>query len=230
MTKAEGRFEGFADAGGSFFKKLAKNQDKAWFTAHKAEYEEGWQAPLQALLAEIAQKIDAAYPDCELGEPRVMRIYRDVRFSKDKSPYKTHVGGSVPLKGAGGMGEVPSAFYFHVGADDLFAGAGLYMMDPARLARLRTAILDDAKGGEIAKIVRGLEKKGMRVTAAETLKKPPKGVPVDHPRLDLLLKKGLVAGVEDIPREALTSRALVDVCVKAAKSMAPMVRWLAFSV
>ena len=185
MTKAEGRFEGFADAGGSFFKKLAKNQNKEWFTAHKAEYEEGWQAPLQALLAEVAQKIDAAYPDCEIGEPKVFRIFRDVRFSKDKSPYKTHVSGNVPLKGAGGLGEVPSAFYFHVGAGELFAGAGLYMMDPARLAKLRAAILDDEKGGEIAKIVRALEKKGMRLTAAETLKEAAEGrarrSPADRP-------------------------------------------------
>jgi uncharacterized protein (TIGR02453 family) len=229
MSDTEGRFEGFADAAGSFFKKLAKNQNKEWFTAHKAEYEEGWHAPMQALLSEVRGKIDGAYPDCDLGEPKVMRIYRDVRFSKDKSPYKTFIGGNVPLKGAGGMGEVPSAFYFHVGVDGCFAGAGLYMMDPARLARFRAAVLDDVKGVELAKHVRALEKKGVRMTAADTLKKPPKGVPADHPRLDLLLRKGLVAGYDDLPRDALTGRGLVDVCVKAARGMAPLVRWLAFS-
>jgi uncharacterized protein (TIGR02453 family) len=229
MAKTAERFEGFADGSGSFFKKLAKNQKKEWFDAHKDEYEEGWHRPMHALLAEVKEKIDGAYPDCELGEPKVMRIYRDVRFSKDKSPYKTFIGGSVRLKGAGGMGDVPSAFYFHVSPTDCFAGAGLYVMDAPKLAKYRAAILDDASGAELAKKVRALEKKGLRFSAAETLKKAPKGVPADHPRIDLLLKKGLVAGLDAVPRAKLTSRALVDVCVKGAREMAPIVRWLAFA-
>jgi uncharacterized protein (TIGR02453 family) len=167
---------------------------------------------MQALLAEVKDKVDAAYPDCELGEPKVMRIYRDVRFSKDKSPYKTFIGGNVPLKGTGSMGEVPSAFYFHVSPTECFAGAGLYMMDPQKLAKFRAAILDDASGVELAKKVEALEKKGIRFTAAETLKKAPKGVAPDHPRID-----------------KLGSREIVDVCVKGARIMAPIVRWLAFA-
>jgi uncharacterized protein (TIGR02453 family) len=184
---------------------------------------------MQALLAEVKQKVDGAYPDCELGEPKVMRIYRDVRFSKDKSPYKTFIGGSVPLKGKGGMGDVPAAFYFHVSPTECFAGAGLYMMDPPKLAKYRAAVLDDASGAELAKKVKALEKKGIRFAAAETLKKAPKGVPADHPRIELLLKKGLVAGLDKVPREKLTSRGLVDICVKAAREMAPIVRWVTFA-
>jgi uncharacterized protein (TIGR02453 family) len=226
---APARFDGFADKSGAFFKKLAKNQNKAWFDAHKDEFTAGWHEPMAALLVEVKKKIDGAYPDCELGEPKVMRIYRDVRFSKDKSPYKTHVSGVVPLKGVGGLGEVPSAFYFHVGATELFMGAGLYMMDPARLARFRAAILDDEKGAALAKSVRALEKKGIHFAAAETLKKPPKGVAPDHPRLDLLLRKGLVGGFEDLSREVLVSRELVDVAAKVGRDLAPVVRWLAFS-
>ncbi len=231
MAKAKEteRFEGFADASGSFFKKLAKNQKKEWFDAHKDEYEEGWLRPMHALLAEVKEKVDAAYPDCELGEPKVMRIYRDVRFSKDKSPYKTFIGGTVPLKGTGGMGDVPAAFYFHVSPSECFAGAGLYMMDPIKLAKYRAAILDDDSGKELAKKVASLEKKGMRFTAAETLKKAPKGLPADHPRIDLLLRKGLVAGLDGVPRDKLSSRSLLDICVKAGREMAPVVRWLAFA-
>lgn len=124
------RFEGFADQGASFFKRLEKNQNKTWFDAHKAEYEDGWLRPMQALLSEARAALDKAYAHAELGEPHVMRIYRDVRFSKDKSPYKTWIGGGVPLASSGKtrMPDVPSALYFHVGAKELIAGAGLYMI------------------------------------------------------------------------------------------------------
>ncbi len=77
------RFQGFADKGGSFFKRLAKNNDRSWFLEHKAEFEEGWNTPMKLLLAEVKGSIDATYVHCELGEPKVFRIFRDVRFSKD---------------------------------------------------------------------------------------------------------------------------------------------------
>ena len=94
------RFDGFADTKLTFFKKLAKNQNKAWFVEHKSEYDEGWNAPMVALLAEAREKLDGAYPHLELGEPHVMRIYRDVRFSKDKTPYKTHIAAAFRSRSA----------------------------------------------------------------------------------------------------------------------------------
>src|ERR1051325_1546760 len=95
------RFEGFPDSEGKFFKQLAKNNRREWFQAHKAEFEDGWNAPMKALLGEVRELVDAAYPRCDLDEPKVFRIFRDVRFAKDKSPYKTHVGGLIPLKRGG---------------------------------------------------------------------------------------------------------------------------------
>src|SRR5262245_48210704 len=135
-------FRGFADSKGAFFTRLAKNQDKEWFTAHKAEYETGWQAPMKLLLDGVRAKIDSAYPHLGLGESRVMRIYRDVRFSKDKSPYKTWMGGGVPLaqRKSSKLPEAPSALYFHVSPKECFGGAGMYMMDPTTLARFRKAL------------------------------------------------------------------------------------------
>jgi uncharacterized protein (TIGR02453 family) len=97
------RFSGFADADGRFFRALAKNQKREWFQAHRAEYDHGWVAPMKLLLAEVRERIDPLFPRHALGDPKVFRINRDVRFSKDKSPYKTHIGGYVPL-GAGGAG------------------------------------------------------------------------------------------------------------------------------
>ena len=94
---AMAHFEGFADARATFFKSLAKNNERQWFLDHKEQYEEGWQTPMKLLLADVRDAIDGAYPHLDLDEPKVFRIFRDVRFSKDKTPYKTHVGGFVPL-------------------------------------------------------------------------------------------------------------------------------------
>lgn len=222
------RFEGFADAKGAFFLKLGKNQEKEWFAAHKEEYEVGWQKPMQTLLAEVRARLDKALPTMELGEPHVMRIYRDVRFSKDKSPYKTWIGGGVSLGiGKAKMPEQPSVLYFHVSPKECFAGAGLYMMDGPRIARFRKAVLDDAKGRELDSLTKKLTKKGYTLASAETLVKPPKGVDPAHPRAELLKRKGLVVVFPDIPRAELTKRSLVDRLLKGSKDCAPVVDWIA---
>lgn len=225
------RFEGFADAKGSFFLRLGKNQDKDWFAAHKGEYEAGWQEPMKALLAEVRAKLDKALPTMELAEPHVMRIYRDVRFSKDKSPYKTWMGGGVLLGASRGkMPEQPSVLYFHVSPKECFAGAGLYVMDGPRLERFRKAILDDKKGKELETLTKKLEKKGYRLASKDTLVKPPKGVDPEHPRAQLLKRKGLVLVFPEVPRSELTKRSLVDRLVKSSKECAPVVDWIARTV
>jgi uncharacterized protein (TIGR02453 family) len=226
-TTPEG-FQGFADAGMKFFKALAKNQDRAWFTEHKAEYEEGWAKPMAALLDEVAKKIDGAYPDCELGAPKVFRIHRDVRFAADKSPYKTSVSGVVSARKGSKVTELPAAVYVQLGLES-FVGAGLYMMDGPTLARYRAAVLDDARGGELGKIVAGLEKKGFRMAAGEELKSAPRGIDPDHPRIALLKKKGLVAEFPAIPAGAVAGKAFADWVVTESKRVAPLVRWLVFA-
>jgi uncharacterized protein (DUF2461 family) len=119
----------------------------------------------------------------------------------------------------------------HVGSipgHDLFAGAGSYMLDPPRVERLRKAILDPKRGKELERLLRSLEKKGHTFTAAETRKRPPKGVPDDHPRLELLKMKGLVVVFSGFPRAKLASRGLLDWVVKTSKEAAPLVEWLAY--
>ena len=227
------RFTGFADP--KFFRELAKRQSRDWFTANKATYDEGFAKPMAALLGEVAKKLDRAYPDCELGEPKVFRIHRDVRFSKDKSPYKTHVSGVLPVKiGAGKVTETPAALYLEIGfdaatgKDSHMAGAGLYLMDPAQLAKYRKAALDDAKGAELARVVKALEKKGGSIEAGDRLKNPPRGVDPGHPRAELLKLKGLVAMFEGISTSTLRKRDLVDWLLERGKLSAPLVRWLAW--
>ncbi|MFO0737578.1 MAG: DUF2461 domain-containing protein [Labilithrix sp.] len=223
-------FAGFADSEGRFFKALAKKNDRAWFASHKAEFEAGWNAPMKALLEELRVAIDAAYERVDLGPPKVFRIFRDTRFSKDKAPYKTHVGGYIPIERAGKNAmDLPMALYVQVGAKETFAAAGHYMMEKESLARFRNAVADDARGKELAALLRGLAKKGFVEHVAERNKRVPPGFPPDHPRAELLKSKGLTVMFPALPKELLTSRKLVPWLVKACKTTAPLVDWLALA-
>lgn len=224
-------FTGFADP--KFFRDLAKHQSRDWFNANKSVYDEGFAKPMSHLLSELSKKLDRSYPDCELGEPKVFRLHRDVRFSKDKSPYKTHVSGLIPVKlGAGRVTETPAALYLQLGFEAAsgkytsMAGAGLYMMDPAQLEKFRKGLLDDKRGAEVARIVKALGKKGAELEAGGRLKNAPRGVDPSHPRAELLKLKGLVAMFGDLPASAIKSHALVDRLLERGKACAPLVRWL----
>ena len=221
------QFEGFADRDGRFFRALARNQRREWFAAHREEYERGWLAPMKALLAEVRERIDALFPHHPLGEPKVFRIHRDVRFAKDKSPYKTHIGGYVAIEGAGQGPSAPAALYLHLGAVEVFVAAGQYMMDPAQLARFRAAVLDDRRGEELAAILRRLTRAGFTVGSSDVLQRVPRGVDADHPRADLLKRKGLIVTFPAPSRDLLVARALVDWLVSQTKRVVPLVEWLA---
>lgn len=228
------RFEGFDDP--KFFRELAKHQSREWFAAQKRAYEEGFVSPMTALLSELGRELDSFYPDCDLGQPKVFRIQRDVRFSSDKSPYKTHVAGVLPIK-VGGTSrgtDTPAAMYLQVGfdpgsrKDSHRAGAGLYMMNGAQLAKYRKFALDEDIGSELARVVRALEKHGASIEAGETLKRVPRGVDPTHPRAGLLKQKGLVAMFGELPSGLVQKRELADWLLERGKRSAPLVRWLAW--
>ncbi|HTQ02544.1 MAG TPA: DUF2461 domain-containing protein [Polyangiaceae bacterium] len=223
-----GAFTGFPDADGKFFKALAKKNERAWFLAHKAEFETGWNEPMKALLGELREAIDGAYPHTDLGEPKVFRIFRDVRFSKDKSPYKTHIGGYIPLaRHAKTTTDLPMACYVHIGAGETFAAAGHYMMEKESLERFRKAVADDKRGKALVGILAALAKKGFVAETHERSKRVPKGFPPDHPRAELLTYKGLTVGFPAIPKALFTSSKLVKWLAAACKTSAPLVEWLA---
>lgn len=211
-----------------FFHALAKHQDRDWFAKHKATYDEGWAAPMAALLGEVREGIDGAYPDCDLAEPKVFRIYRDVRFGADKSPFKTSVSGVIAARTTGKATDVPAAFYLQLGVET-FAGAGLYMMDARALARYRAAVQDDERGAELARLVKAVEKKGLSTSASEELKSAPRGVDPEHPRIGLLKKKGLIVSFPAIPEGLVATRGLLDWLVVQARVAAPLVRWLVYN-
>jgi uncharacterized protein (TIGR02453 family) len=219
------RFQGFADADARFFRALAKNQRREWFQAHRAEYDDGWVAPMKLLLAEVRERIDPLFPRHALGDPKVFRINRDVRFSKDKSPYKTHIGGYVPL-GAGGGPRNPVPLYVQLGTE-MFVGAGHYMMEPDQLARYRDAVLDAKTGAALAKIVAGLERAKFTVVSYDELKHVPRGMDPEHPRAALLKRKSLAVEFPPLPKKVIVSRAFVGWLVERIERARPLVEWLA---
>ncbi len=222
-------FTGFADADATFFRLLAKKQNRDWFRTHKVEFEEGWQGPMKELLAGVRAGIDGAYEHCDLEEPKLFRIFRDVRFSKDKSPYKTHLAGVIAVAQRGKVTEVPMALYFHVGHPKSFGAAGHYMMDTHALAGFRKAVADEKRGAELEKTIAKLVKKGFSVDSYGTYKKVPKGYDPEHPRVEHLKRKGLTVGFPELPRGILATPKLLPWLVAQAKLSAPLVEWLVFA-
>jgi uncharacterized protein (TIGR02453 family) len=220
------RFDGFADAEARFFRALAKHQSRDWFQQHRREYDDGWVAPMGLLLAEVRERIDPLFVHHAVGDPKIFRIYRDVRFSKDKSPYKTHIGGYVPLAGAARGPNQPVPVYVQLGTET-FVGAGHYMMEPAQLARFREAVLDDAQGKTLARIVATLEKAKFRLVSYDALKKVPRGIDPAHPRAELLKRKSLAVEFPTLPKRLVTSRKFVDWLVDRVDQSRPLVEWLA---
>lgn len=223
-------FEGFADTRCKFFHELSKNQDREWFQAHKEIFERGWNQPMAALLAEVVKDIDRAFPDCDLGQPKLFRIYRDVRFGKDKSPYKTHIGGHIMARSrrAESVTEVPMALYFQAGTET-FAAAGQYMMSSEALTRFRAAVADPKRGPALQKILSRLQQKGFEPGAFEMMANVPRGYGPDHPRADLLRHKGLMVRFPKVPTALMTKPALRTWLSEHIRLAAPLVRWLVFA-
>ena len=222
-------FQGFADADAKFFRTLAKNQNREWFKTHKAEFEVGYQTPMNELLAEVFEGIDSSFKYVDLDEPKVFRIFRDVRFSKDKSPYKTHIGGLIPTRRHGKVTEVSVALYVHVGQPNSFAAAGQYMMSSDQLAKYRAAVADAKRGRELDKILAALKKKGFTVDSHDTYQRVPKGYDPEHPRAEHLKRKGLTVGFPPLPRGILASKKLVPWLVGNTKAASSLVEWLVFA-
>jgi len=166
-------FRGWPVEALEFYEGLEADNSRTYWNAHKTVYEEKVRAPMLALLAEL---------EPEFGPGRIFRPNRDVRFSADKSPYKTTIAATLERGG-----------YIQLSTRGLGAGRGTYMMAPDQLARYRAAVADDARGGALEDIIEATAKRGIEITCHDELKTVPRGYPKDHPRADLLRMKGLIA-------------------------------------
>lgn len=208
-----------------FWHELATEMSRPWFLENKQRYDDLWATPLTMLLDDIARKLAPAYKPLELGEPKVLRIYRDVRFSKDKTPYKTHIAGVLRLAGKPIAEVGNAALYVHLGLDEEYVGAGCYQFDAAKLVRWRKAVVG-ARGTQLLPIIAKLRNAGYTVGGYDNYKRVPKGFAPDHPRAELLKCKGLTCGFPEIPAGLLHSPAWADWLLRHAKAVAPLVIWL----
>jgi uncharacterized protein (TIGR02453 family) len=189
MPTAADTFTGFRAEAIQFLADLAANNDRAWFQPRKADYERLLKAPLEALCAALAERFEAKGIPLRADPARSpFRIYRDVRFSKDKSPYKTNAGASFPWSGEG---EGSGGGYFHLAPGEVFVGGGMWHPEPARLNAFRHLV--DTDPGRVHAVIddpRFVSTFGH--VSGEGLTRVPQGYRADHPDAELLKLKGVV--------------------------------------
>jgi uncharacterized protein (TIGR02453 family) len=202
-------FAGFPVEALDFYDDLETDNTKSFWAAHKQVWERAVRDPMVALTEALGP---------EFGPAKIFRPYRDVRFSKDKTPYKDHQGAFVSVAPATG-------WYLEIGAPGVRVGAGFYHADSERLARIRAAIADDRHGPELERILAALERRAWE-PRGETLRTAPRGWPADHPRIGLLRHKSLAMsrsyGFEDV----IHSPALLDRVRDDWRAARPLVEWL----
>jgi uncharacterized protein (TIGR02453 family) len=205
-----GAFQGWPPEAFAWFEGLLADNSKAYFTAHRTTYDESVKGPLLALLDELAD---------EFGPGKVFRPNRDIRFSHDKSPYKTNTAAVAP----GDMHQ--PGFWLEVSAEGMAAGAGYHGADRAQIEQFRTAVDDEASGTQLASIVDDLKHAGMEVHGA-TLKSAPRGYPRDHPRIDLLRHTNLIAVRREPVGPVVQSAAAQGWVRETWRTCSPLVSWL----
>lgn len=199
-------FTGWSEHAFTFYEGLEADNSKAYWTANRAAYDADVLAPMEALLSELAE---------EFGDGKLFRPYRDVRFSADKSPYKTAMGATVSRGG-----------YIHLSADGLAVAVGYHMMAPDQLARYRQAVAEDVTGEQLRRVISAVESQGVDVVGEEPLKTAPRGYSKDHPRADLLRNKGLITWQEwPVEPWMHTAKAKTRI-VKHFRDSHPLQAWL----
>ena len=202
-------FTGFPVAALDFYDDLEVDNTRSYWAAHKHVYDECVKAPMAALCAALER---------DFGTAKIFRPYRDVRFAKDKTPYKTHQGAFVAAGPSTG-------WYVQLSAEGLRVGGGFYEASGERLAAIRAAMADDHTGPALKRLLTRLEKAGFEING-EQLKTAPRGYAADHPRIDLLRRKQLFAnrsyGFEDV----IHTPEFLGMVRADWRALKPLVTWL----
>lgn len=204
-------FKGFGEYAIDFYDGLVADNTKAYWEDNKHLYHADVRAPMEALLAAL---------EPEFGKGKVFRPYRDVRFSKDKTPYKDHCGGVVELGRGGG------AHYVQIGPEGLFVGGGSFAMAPDQLARYRESVADDLRGRALEAVLAELADRGWELRG-DKLKRAPRGTDAEHPRIELLKHKRLYVAKVWPPDDVLHEPECLDRVRDAWREVTPLVDWCA---
>ncbi len=199
-------FQGWPAEAHEFFVGLEADNSKTYWEAHKDVYVDAVRGPMEALLADLAP---------EFGEGKIFRPYRDVRFSRDKTPYKTAIGATFAEGG-----------YVQFSTGGLGAGSGMYHLAADQLERYRAAVVDDKSGDQLDDLVATVRAKGIEIAAHDTLKTAPRGYPKDHPRIELLRNKGLITWQQWPTGAWLSKPTAKDRVVEFLRDSLPIRDWL----
>ncbi len=198
-------FQGWPEAALDFFEDLERDNTKAYWTANRSVYDEAVLEPMAQLTDELA---------ADFGPAKIFRPHRDIRFSADKSPYRTEIGAAV------------GSAYIRLSAAGLAAGNGMFHLAPDQLTRYRQGVADDVSGAELARITAALAGQNITLIGHEVLKSAPRGYPADHPRIELLRHKGLAA-FREWPVEAwLGTPAAAERIREFLVASRPLTAWL----
>jgi uncharacterized protein (TIGR02453 family) len=206
------RFEGFGAEVREWFEGLEADNSREYFSAHRAFFEESVRGQMAALLTELSDTFG--------GGVKLFRPNRDIRFSADKSPYKTNTYGLLL-----GAEIAPDGLYASISADGLVAGSGYHVMARDQLERYRERVADDRLGPELAKLVAAADKKGLEIWG-ESLATAPRGYRTDHPRIALLRRKSLSLGARRQFGDGIGRADGLRFVTRTWRATAPVTGWL----
>lgn len=220
-------FSGFSESTVQFWSDLATHNDKAWFDANRALYDREVLDRSRAFVSAMGTALERIAPDVH-ADPRVnqslFRINRDVRFSKDKSPYKTHMG--IWMWEGGGKRMECSGFYFHLDGAELMVAVGLYQLPKPLLEAYRESCVDPKHGDALAAAVAKVREAGAPYEVGIShYKRVPRGYDKDHPNAELLKHSGLIATYKAAIPPAFHGPELIDWCFERYEVMLPVHRW-----
>jgi uncharacterized protein (TIGR02453 family) len=221
------QFQGFGPECFRFFEDLTVNNNKQWFQDHKNQYERFVLAPARDFVTLMGERIREIAPGI-IADPRIdksiFRIYRDTRFSKDKTPYKDHLGiflweGQLPKMESSG-------FYFHLQPPMLMLGVGIHSFSKRLLEVYRDAVVDPRMGPELVQAVNQVKGLGDYEIGGLRYKRTPRGYDPKGPNAEFLLYDGLWASWTSNAGQEVLSKEIEDFCFEKFKDMAPVHYWL----
>jgi uncharacterized protein (TIGR02453 family) len=223
-------FDGFTPAAQRFFRSLARHNDKTWFEANRAVYETALRGPMKALVEALDVRLAGFAPEI-IGDPRrsMFRINRDIRFSKDKSPYKTNAGlwfyHQAAGRGVGQEAEGGAGFYFHLDGASSFAGGGIWMPSRPALTKIRDGIAERPAAFRRIIDAPSFRRRFGPLHDEAMLTRVPRGYSPEHPAADLLRHQSFTVG-RDVSAAELASAKLVDRLARDFETALPLIRWL----
>lgn len=217
-------FEGFPKEGVAFLKKLKRNNNREWFAKHKPEFEEFVKLPMQSLIASLQPYFADFAPDFEIHPKRsLFRIYRDTRFSNDKTPYKTHVAAHFEQRRKPRIMDA-AGYYLHIEPGEVFIGGGIYLPDSDQLKKIRRAVAEQPK--EFLSIIHAPSfKKMFGSLHGEKLSRAPKGYAPDHPMIEYIKYKQFFTGLE-WKEETCYKKDFVKRVVAVCRELTPLINFL----